>query len=84
MQYDLDEVIHAQFENGLVDYAKYWAIGILYDIITGEEWALKLLQRVQNTGNEYNEEEWHSAAVALGMKFQEQEIMELFHRSILN
>ena len=37
--YDVEAVIHSQFAKGLVDCAKYWAIGILYDIITGDECA---------------------------------------------
>lgn len=75
--YDMTDAIHAQFANGLVDYAKYWAIGILYDIITGEEWVLKLLKCVQETDDFYDEEAWRLAATKLGMKFTEQEITEL-------
>lgn len=81
VRYDIRDVIHAQFESGLVDYAKYWAIGILYDILTGEEWVLKLLTRVQGTGDIYDESVWHNAASELGMKFTEQEIMELYNGS---
>ncbi len=76
--YDIGDAIHAQFENGLVDCAKYWAIGILYDIITGVEWVLKLLRLVQEAGDVLNEEVWHSAATQLGMCFSEQEILAFF------
>ena len=76
--YDMTEAIHAQFANGLVDCAKYWAIGILYDIITGEEWVLKLLRCVEDTGDFYNEEVWRSAALELDMKLTEQEILEWY------
>ncbi len=75
--YDMSDAIHAQFANGLVDYAKYWAIGILYDIITGEEWVLKLLQRVQEAGDVQKEDVWHREACNLGMKLTEQEIKAL-------
>ncbi len=75
--YDFADAIDAQFASGLVDYAKYWAIGILYDIITGEEWVLKLLRDVQKAGADCDEEAWHRAAVQLGMKFTEKEIKEL-------
>lgn len=77
--YDMTAAIHSQFASGLVDYAKYWAIGILYDIITGEEWVLKLLGCVQKTGDLHNEEAWRTAAVELGMKLTEQEILEWYH-----
>ena len=80
--YDLAEVIHAQFESGLVGYANGWAIGILYDIITGQEQVLKLLQRVQALNKVHDEAAWHQEAVLLGMKFSEQEILSFYHQTI--
>ena len=76
--YDMTDAIHAQFVSGLVDYARYWAIGILYDIITGEECVLKLLETVEKTGDFANEETWRAAATELGMKLTEQEILECY------
>ena len=76
--YDMTDAIHSQFASGLVDYAKYWAIGILYDIITGEECVLKLLETVEKTGDFANEETWRAAATELGMKLTEQEILECY------
>ena len=76
--YDMADAIRSQFASGLVEYAKYWAIGILYDIITGEEWALKLLETVEKTGDFANEETWRSSAIGMGMKLTEQEIMEWY------
>ncbi len=73
--YDLADVIHSQFANGLVDDAKYWAIGVLYDIITGKELVLKILKCVEEAGDFHNEEAWKSAALGLGMKLTEQEIL---------
>ncbi len=76
--YDMADAIRSQFASGLVDYAKYWAIGVLYDIITGEEWVLKLLRCVEKTGDFSNEEAWRSAAMELGMKLTEQEILAVY------
>jgi len=76
VSYDIDDAIRSQFTEGLVDCAKYWAIGILYDIITGEECVLKLLKCVQQANGIYDEEVWHSAAISLGMKLTEQEILD--------
>ena len=76
--YDMADAIRSQFASGLVDYAKYWAIGILNDIITGEEWVLRLLEIVEKTGDFANEETWRSSAMGLGMKLTEQEIMEWY------
>lgn len=76
--YDMAAVIHSQFHSGIMDYARYWAIGVLYDLITGEERVLKLLERVEETGDVRNEEVWHSAALEQGMKLTEQEILERY------
>lgn len=76
--YDMTDVIRSQFASGLVDYASYWAIGILCDIITGEEWVLRLLEIVEKTGDFANEATWRSAAMELDMKLTEQEILEWY------
>lgn len=76
--YDMEDAIRSQFSSGLVGCANYWAIGILYDIITGEERVLRLLETVKKTGDFHNEETWRSAAVELGMKLTVQEIMEWY------
>ena len=76
--YDMTDAIRSQFASDLVDYAKYWAIGILYDIITGKECVLRLLEIVEKTGDFANEEIWRAAATELGMKFTEQEILEWY------
>jgi len=81
VQYDMQDVIHSQFSCGLVDRAKYWAIGALHDMITGEEWVLRLLNQVEASGNVYDEMAWHNAAVQLGMRLTEAEIMD-FYRSL--
>ena len=78
VSYDMTDTIRSQFASGLVDYAKYWAIGVLYDMITGEECVLKILRCVEEAGDFYNEEAWRIAAVELGMKLTEQEILEWY------
>ena len=81
VRYDIKDVIHAQFRRGLVDRAKYWAIGVLYDLITGKEWVLKLLRLVEASGTVYDEAPWHHAAIQLGMRLTEEEIID-FYREI--
>ena len=78
--YDIASVIHAQFDSGLVAYAPHWAISILYDVITGQELTLELLERVSRSakGNEsllHDEALWRSSAVQMGMKFTKEEIL---------
>lgn len=80
--YDMPQAIHAQFASGLVDCANHWAIGSLYDIITGEEWVMKLLKRVLEIGDVYDENVWHQAAIDLGMKFTEQELLEVYQKTL--
>lgn len=83
--YDITAVIHAQFENGLVDYSHCWGISILYDIITGEEYTIRLLENVCKNGDAYDEEAWHREAAKMGMKFTEREIIGLLSRQeVLN
>lgn len=77
--YDLTDTIHAQFAEGLTEYAPCWAIGILYDIIRGEEWVLRVLDQVRQQNALKDEDAWRKAAEALGMKFTEAEIMEVYH-----
>lgn len=75
VRYDLQNVIHSQFSRGLADIAGYWAIGILYDLITGKECVLALLKQAEATGHVDDEAVWHSAAADLGMAATEQEII---------
>ena len=80
VQYDLEAVVHAQFARGLVDCAQYWAIGILYDVLIGKEWMMRLLNRVLEAGDPKDEALWRSAATAMGMRDSEAEILD-FGRS---
>lgn len=72
--YDLAATIRAQFESGLVEYAPSWAVSILYDILTGKELTVELLSRVRDHTDEGL---WRSAAEAMGMKFTQEEILNL-------
>lgn len=76
--YDIEEVIHAQFSSRLMDYAKYWAIGVLHDLITGSERVLRLLEAVENAGGLHNEAVWHVEAQKLGMKLTEEELLAFY------
>ncbi len=80
VRYDLEEAIRSQFRSGLVDRARYWAIGVLHDLITGQEWVLKLLSQVEASGNVHDEAAWHAAAVQLGMYLTEEEIIAFYRK----
>ena len=80
--YDLAETIHAQFESGLTEIAPCWAISVLYDVITGEEYTLRLLEQVSRSGSVYDEDAWRRAAAAMGLRFTEGEILD-FSRSVM-
>ncbi len=87
LPYDAKAMIRRQFESGLMEYAPYWAIGILYDVLTGEEHTLKLLERVCQyaKGDEavvHNEEIWKRFAGEMGMKFTEKEIVDLYESGL--
>jgi len=81
--YDVYAMIHRQFESGLMDLAPHWAISVLYDVITGQEYTMELLNRIyaRTNGDEaavYNEDIWHRIAAEMGMKFTEQEILDFW------
>lgn len=82
--YDMTAAIRAQFASGLVHDANYWAIGILYDIITGQEWALQLLEAVGKTGSYGDEDAWAAAAQELGMQCAQQQILALYESTRLH
>ena len=73
--YDITAAIHAQFESGLVEYSHCWGISILHDIITGEEYTIRLLENVRKNGDVHDEELWHKEAAKMGMNFTEWEII---------
>ena len=77
---DVDALIRTQFESGLVDTANCWAIGVLYDAVTGGEWVLNLLKHVLEVGDASDEELWRATALQLGMKLTKEEILE-FNRN---
>ena len=84
--YDMRLVIYAQFESGLVEYSHCWGIGMLYDLILGEEFTLGLLANVCCNGDVRDEALWRREAEKLGMRFTLQEILayEVFMDKTLN
>ena len=85
VHYDITAVIRAQFGNGLVDYSHCWGVSILYYIITGEEYTIRLLENVCKNGDVHDEKLWHKEATKMGMKFTEREIIGLLSRQeVLN
>lgn len=79
VSYDIPAAIHSQFASGLVATARYWAIGILYDIITGGAVALDLLHTVRERGDAGDESLWDTVAAELGLKSTEAEMLDLYH-----
>lgn len=79
VSYDLPAAIHSQFASGLVATARYWAIGILYDIISGGSVALDLLHTVRERGDVDEESLWDAVAAELGLKFTEAEMLDFYH-----
>lgn len=82
--YDLQAAIHAQFASELMALAPHWAVSVLYDVITGEEYTMELLTRVfrQADGNEapVNDEGlWREISEEMGMRFTEEELLAFAH-----
>ena len=73
--YDIRSTIHRQFESGLMEMAPHWAVSVLYDAITGRDYTISLLDRIEPS-QVHNEEAWHRIALDMGMRFTEEEIVE--------
>lgn len=83
IDYDIESLIDRQFESGIIDYAKHWAISVIYDVITGEKYTMDLLSGVisesaDNHERIYDEALWESVAKRLNIKFAKEEIMAVY------
>lgn len=81
LPYDVEAAVRHQMSH-LLPVAKYWAIGVLYDVLTGEEWMIPMLHRAyeragENTDRMDDEAFWHSVAEEMGMHFTEPELLAL-------
>lgn len=85
IKYDLKALINSQFESGIIDYAKYWAISVLYDVITGKEYTMKLLHTVLEQSNDnggvFDESLWKQMAKKLSIKFDKKDIFLLSEKN---
>ena len=84
--YDMEQVIREQFQSGLVERGKYWAIGDLYGAMTGEECTKELLKRIYHEAGDSqqalcDESLWHKCAAEFGMLFSEEEILKFWRKS---
>lgn len=85
--YDMEATIHAQFQSGLTDYGKCWAIGDLYGALTGEEYTKMLLDKLyhlEKQGQAVLEDEkmWHKFASEMGMQFTEEDVLAFWNQII--
>ena len=80
--YDIEAAIRSQFDSGLVRCAGFWAIGILHDLITGQERTMALLACVEQMGDPQDEDVWRRAATYLGMKLTEQDILAFYQATL--
>ena len=79
IEYDVEAAIRHQFEY-LVPCAAVWAIMVVYDIITGEDYTLRLLEcaaekKKHSGADDTTEEFWLEVAAALKMRLSLEEIL---------
>lgn len=77
--YDVRAMIHRQFDSDLMALAPHWAVSVLYDVVTGEEYTMELLKRL-DPSEISDERAWRRAAAGMGMRFTEDEITEFYER----
>ncbi len=80
--YNISKLISKQFSSGLIEQGRYWSISILYDVITGREYTMELLNKVlvfsDKDESAINDEKvWRRCAEDLGIRFTEKEILSL-------
>ena len=73
--YDYEALVRTQFCNGLVAYAKYWAISDLYQAITGKEYTKMLLDYVYAQDATEDDGVWREGVQKLGLYTAEEEIL---------
>lgn len=83
VDYDVKNMIHQQFQSGLVGMGRCWAISDLYGALTGEEYTKMLLTEMYKhetpaTIAAADEQLWEHCAAGLGMRFTEEEILAAF------
>lgn len=81
ISYDIKKSIEDQFKSGLVNYAKYWAISILYNLLTGDNVTIDLLNKVNSLAEEKNsstkdESLWKQAFDEMGFSENKNEIIK--------
>ncbi|MBR4864265.1 MAG: metallophosphoesterase family protein [Oscillospiraceae bacterium] len=84
--YDMEATIHAQFQSGLAECGKYWAICDLYSAIEGKEYTkdllIKLYRRAADSADAfYDEALWHQYAVELNLGFTAQDALNRFYET---
>lgn len=86
--YDMESLICAQFQSGLVDIGGYWAIADLYGAMTGQEYTKNLLTQLYILSDENknilnDESEWERIAAKMGMCFTEKRVLEFWRHSAI-
>jgi len=78
--YDMEALIRAQFQSGLVELGCCWAIADLYGAMTGKECTKALLTQLYSLAEENksvlsDEAEWERIAAQMGMRFTEEGVL---------
>ena len=80
VDYDVEAMIRSQFQSGLTQVGKCWAISDLYGALTGEKTTTKLLTEMFKHPEESLEDEqlWQQTASSLGMAFTMEEVLDFW------
>lgn len=87
VDYDVEPMVRDQFQSGLVELGRYWAISDLYGALTGQKCTRMLLEKMYAFADPdalQDEQLWHAAAVSLGMRFTEEEILLSYQKRFID
>ncbi len=80
--YDVSRTIEMQFSSNLMEDARFWALGVLNNLITGEDCILQLLQAVRRRNGEDQEEVWEQEAKRLNLALTWEELLSRWQENV--
>lgn len=81
VDYDVESMICGQFQSGLVQMGRCWAISDLYGTLTGQKCTRMLLDRMfQHPESLADEQLWEETTASLGMAFTMEEILDFWQQ----
>ncbi len=80
--FDVEQAVIDQFDSGLWEAAPWWTVGICNNLISAGESALRLVNRVHESRDPWDEANWEKAARELGLVLTREEMLHRWKTSV--